>query len=69
MAAFLMAAGSAAFAMFSGLIASWFLSPAGEKTDTDIRELKAMVADLQRRPPTPYVAEQRKSTTQPSGAQ
>lgn len=50
-AVFLMAAGVGLFGTFSGLVASWFLSPAAEETDSDIEELKAMVAELQRRLP------------------
>ena len=49
----LMAAGVGVFGTFSGLAASWFLSPAAEETDSDIEELKGMVADLQRRLPPP----------------
>ena len=52
-AVFLMAAGVSLFGTFSGLVASWFLSPAAEETDSDIEELKAMIADLQRRLPPP----------------
>jgi voltage-gated potassium channel len=52
-AVFLMAAGVGVFGTFSGLVASWFLSPAAEETDSDIEELKSMVADLQRRLPRP----------------
>lgn len=48
-AVFLMAAGVGAFGVFSGLVASWFLSPAAEETDTELTELKAMVADLNAR--------------------
>lgn len=50
-AVFLMAAGVGLFGTFSGLVASWFLSPTAENTDTDVQQLKAMVADLQRRLP------------------
>jgi voltage-gated potassium channel len=50
-AVFLMAAGVGIFGTFSGLVASWFLSPAAEETDSDVEELKAMVADIQRRLP------------------
>lgn len=50
-AVFLMAAGVGIFGTFSGLVASWFLSPAAAETDSDVEELKAMVADIQRRLP------------------
>lgn len=50
-AVFLMAAGVGIFGTLSGLVASWFLSPAADEVDTDMAELKAMVADLQRRLP------------------
>lgn len=50
-AVFLMAAGVGVFGTLSGLAASWFLSPTSEHTESDIEELKAMVADLQRRLP------------------
>lgn len=46
-AVFLMASGVGAFGMLSGLVASWFLSPAVEETDTDVQELKAMIQELQ----------------------
>jgi voltage-gated potassium channel len=52
-AVFLMAAGVGLFGTFSGLIASWFLSPATHETDSHVEELKAMIADLQRRLPPP----------------
>ena len=45
-AVFLMAAGVGAFGMLSGLVASWFLSPAAEETDNDVEELKVMVTEL-----------------------
>ena len=57
-AVFLMAAGVGLFGMFSGLLAAWFLSPAAQEADADIRgldvdirELKAMVTELQKRLP------------------
>jgi len=50
-AVFLMAAGVGVFGTLSGLAASWFLSPSAEHTESDIEQLKAMVADLQRRLP------------------
>jgi voltage-gated potassium channel len=52
-AVFLMAAGVGLFGTFSGLVASWFLSPAAQETDAVVEELKAMVADIQRRLPPP----------------
>ena len=45
--AFLMAAGVGVFGIFSGVAASWFLEPVEKKEDTDIVELKQMVAGLQ----------------------
>lgn len=46
-AIFLVASGVGAFGMLSGLIASWFLSPAPKDADADLIEIKAMLADLQ----------------------
>jgi voltage-gated potassium channel len=46
-AVFLMAAGVGVFGLLSGLVASWFLSPAVEETDTDVAELKVMIRELQ----------------------
>jgi voltage-gated potassium channel len=48
-AVFLMAAGVGAFGTLSGLIASWFLSPAAAETDTDLTEIKAMLNDVRER--------------------
>jgi voltage-gated potassium channel len=45
-AVFLVASGVGAFGMLSGLIAAWFLAPAPKEPDTDLAELKSMVADL-----------------------
>ena len=57
-AVFLMAAGVGVFGTFSGLVASWFLSPTAVETESEVEELKAMVADIQRRlPPASSVAE------------
>jgi voltage-gated potassium channel len=50
-AVFLMAAGVGLFGTFSGLVASWFLSPVARETDSDIEDLKALVADIRRRLP------------------
>jgi voltage-gated potassium channel len=47
-AAFLMAAGVGVFGTFSGLIASWFLSPAAEETDDDLTEVKAQLTTIQK---------------------
>lgn len=46
-AMFLMAAGVGVFGTFSGLIASWFLSPAAEEADSDLTEIKAALARLE----------------------
>ena len=48
---FLMIAGIGVFGSFSGLVASWFLSPRRQEVDAEIAELKAMLADIQRRLP------------------
>ena len=45
-AVFLMAAGVGLFGTLSGLVASWFLSPAAEETDTDLTEIKTLLAEL-----------------------
>lgn len=45
--AFVMAAGVGVFGVVSGVAASWFLAPVEKKEDTDIVELKAMIAGLQ----------------------
>ena len=47
-AAFLMAAGVGVFGTFSGLIASWFLSPAADETDDDLTEVKAQLTTIQK---------------------
>jgi voltage-gated potassium channel len=47
-AMFLMAAGVGVFGMLSGLVASWFLSPAAEETESDLDEVKALLRDLQK---------------------
>lgn len=52
-AVFLMAAGVGVFGTFSGLIAAWFLSPQADHTESDVEQLKQMVADVQRRLPGP----------------
>ena len=48
-AVFLMAAGVGVFGTFSGLVASWFLSPAAQETDTDLAEIKELLKDLRER--------------------
>ncbi len=50
---FLMIAGIGVFGSFSGLVASWFLSPRRQEVDAEIAELKAMLADIQQRLPSP----------------
>jgi voltage-gated potassium channel len=46
-AVFLMCAGVAVFGTFSGLIASWFLSPAAQETDSELMEIKTMLKHVQ----------------------
>lgn len=48
-AAFLMIAGVSVFATLSGLIASWMLAPTTRESDTDLRELRAQLAELNSR--------------------
>jgi voltage-gated potassium channel len=48
-AVFLMAAGVGAFGTLSGLVASWFLSPAAEETDSDLAEVNGRLKDIQER--------------------
>ncbi|MGD9903294.1 MAG: ion transporter [Vicinamibacterales bacterium] len=50
-AVFLMLAGIGVFGSFSGLVASWFLTPSQAETESEMAELKAMLADIQRRLP------------------
>lgn len=47
-AVFLMAAGVGVFGTFSGLVASWFLSPAAEEADTELAEIKAILQERQK---------------------
>ena len=47
-AVFLMGAGVGVFGTFSGLIASWFLSPAVEETDTDLTRIEKKLEAVQR---------------------
>jgi voltage-gated potassium channel len=46
-AVFLMAAGVGLFGTMSGVVASWFLSPAAKEADEDMREVKMMLRELQ----------------------
>lgn len=50
-AVFLMAAGVGLFGTLSGLVASWFLSPAAEEADSELHELRAMLIELRDRLP------------------
>ena len=45
-AIFLMAAGVGIFGMMSGLVASWFLSPANQEGDADRKEIKRLLIEL-----------------------
>jgi voltage-gated potassium channel len=45
-AVFLMAAGVGVFGILAGLIASWFLSPAAEEADSDLRDIKALLLEM-----------------------
>ena len=45
-AVFLMAAGVGVFGTFSGLVASWFLSPAAEETGSDLEDVRRMLAEV-----------------------
>jgi hypothetical protein len=56
---FLMAAGVGVFGTFSGLVASWFLTPAAEETESDLGEVRRMLTELTARlemPPYSHVA-------------
>ena len=48
-AVFLMAAGVGLFGTFSGLVASWFLSPGERSQTSDLEEIRAMIVDLRER--------------------
>jgi voltage-gated potassium channel len=48
-AMFLMAAGVGLFGTMSGLVASWFLSPSAEETDSDLTEIKGLLLELRNR--------------------
>jgi len=43
---FLMASGVGVFGILSGLVASWFLSPAAVEADSDLAEIKALLIEL-----------------------
>lgn len=45
-AVFLMASGVGVFAMMSGLVASWFLSPAASEGDADREDIKRMLIEI-----------------------
>src|SRR5918999_6428773 len=45
-AVFLMGAGVGVFGTFSGLVASWFLSPAADDTESELGEVRRMLADI-----------------------
>lgn len=47
--AFLMAAGVGMFGTLSGLLASWFLSPAAEETDSELADIKQQLDRIERR--------------------
>jgi voltage-gated potassium channel len=44
-AAFLMSAGVGVFGTISGLVANWFLSPEAQVVDSELAEIKHMLAD------------------------
>jgi len=48
-AVFLMAAGVGVFGTVSGLVASWFLSPAAQETDSDLTEVKELLREIRDR--------------------
>jgi voltage-gated potassium channel len=48
-AIFLMAAGVGIFGVMSGLVVSWFLSPAAEAGDADRKEIKRLLIELRDR--------------------
>lgn len=60
-AVFLMIAGIGVFGTFSGLVASWFLASKATDTESDLAEIKATLADIQRRLP-PVRDDQRETT-------
>lgn len=52
-AVFLMAAGVGIFGTFSGLVASWFLSPKAQDTTTELDSIKGILVEIQQRLPPP----------------
>jgi voltage-gated potassium channel len=52
-AVFLMAAGVGVFGTFSGLVASWFLSPKAEDTESELEKVRLMLAELSAKLDTP----------------
>ena len=48
-AVFLMAAGVGVFGTLSGLVASWFLSPAAKESDSDLMEIKRLLHEMRER--------------------
>jgi voltage-gated potassium channel len=62
-AVFLMAAGVGAFGTLAGLVASWFLSPATEQTDTEVDEVREMLRDVQSK--LDAVLQDRQNTVRP----
>jgi voltage-gated potassium channel len=50
-AVFLMAGGVGIFGTLSGLVASWFLTPSQQAQDTDMDDIRATLAEIQRRLP------------------
>ncbi|MEZ5289456.1 MAG: ion transporter [Vicinamibacterales bacterium] len=53
-AVFLMMAGIGVFGTFSGLVASWFLTPRAQETESELDDIRAALHDIQRRlPPLP----------------
>jgi voltage-gated potassium channel len=52
-AVFLMAGGVGIFGTLSGLVASWFLTPGQKEQDTDLDDIRAALAEIQRRLPVP----------------
>ena len=50
-AVFLMIGGIGVFGTFSGLVASWFLAPASARKESELDEIRATLAEIQRRLP------------------
>ena len=48
-AVFLMGGGVGVFGVVSGLLASWFLSPAAREADSDLTEIKVMLGEIRER--------------------